>query len=100
MSLSLRFLGTSASRPTVERGLSSLALVREGETLLVNSRHHQAVQQPAPRLVVTATAPDGVVEAVEKPGARFCVGVEWHPENFVETGEFLPLFKGLVDASR
>ncbi len=34
MSLSLRFLGTSASRPTVERGLSSLALVREGETML------------------------------------------------------------------
>ena len=34
MSLSLRFLGTSASRPTVERGLSSLALTREGETML------------------------------------------------------------------
>jgi ribonuclease Z len=34
MSLSLRFLGTSASRPTVERNVSSLALVREGETLL------------------------------------------------------------------
>lgn len=34
MSLSLRFLGTSASRPTVERGLSSIALVREGETLM------------------------------------------------------------------
>ena len=36
MSLSLRFLGTSASRPTVERGVSSLALVREGETLLID----------------------------------------------------------------
>ncbi len=34
MSLSLRFLGTSASRPTVERGVSALALVREGETML------------------------------------------------------------------
>ncbi len=34
MSLSLRFLGTSASRPTVERNVSSVALVREGETLL------------------------------------------------------------------
>lgn len=34
MSLSLRFLGTSASRPTVERGLSSVALVRDGETLM------------------------------------------------------------------
>src|SRR3981081_3443522 len=34
MSLSLRFLGTSASRPTVERNVSSIALVREGETLM------------------------------------------------------------------
>jgi ribonuclease Z len=34
MSLSVRFLGTSASRPTVERNVSSLAIVREGETLM------------------------------------------------------------------
>jgi ribonuclease Z len=34
MSLSIRFLGTSASRPTVERGLSSIAVTREGETML------------------------------------------------------------------
>ena len=34
MSLSLRFLGTSASRPTVERNVASVALIREGETLL------------------------------------------------------------------
>jgi putative glutamine amidotransferase len=66
----------------------------------VNSRHHQAVNRPAPGLVVTATAPDGIVEAVEKPDARFCVAVEWHPENFVATGEFLPLFRGLVEEAR
>ena len=36
MSLSIRFLGTSASRPTVERNVSSLAVIREGETLLVD----------------------------------------------------------------
>ncbi len=34
MSLTLRFLGTSASRPTVERAVSALAVVREGETML------------------------------------------------------------------
>jgi ribonuclease Z len=34
VSLTLRFLGTAASRPTVERGVSSLALIREGETLM------------------------------------------------------------------
>ena len=36
MSLSLRFLGTAASRPTVERNVSSIAVVREGETFLVD----------------------------------------------------------------
>src|SRR6476620_7587330 len=34
MSLTVRFLGTSASRPTVERNVTSIAMVREGETLL------------------------------------------------------------------
>jgi putative glutamine amidotransferase len=50
-------------------------------------------------LVVTATAPDGIVEAVEDPGRRFCVGVQWHPENFYRTGEFRALFEGLVHAA-
>lgn len=36
MPLLVRFLGTAASRPTVERGVSSLAVIREGETMLVD----------------------------------------------------------------
>jgi len=66
----------------------------------VNSRHHQAVQRTAPGFLVTATAPDGVVEAIERPASRFCVGVQWHPENFWRSGEFLPLFRALVDHAR
>ena len=62
----------------------------------VNSRHHQAVKAVAPGFIVTATAPDGLVEAIEDPSARFCLGVQWHPENFWRTGEFRPLFEGLV----
>jgi putative glutamine amidotransferase len=48
---------------------------------------------------VTATSPDGVVEAIEKPGSTFCVAVQWHPENFWRTGEFRALFEGLVEAA-
>ncbi len=66
----------------------------------VNSRHHQSVKQPAPGFVVSASAPDGVIEAIEKPHAAFCVGVQWHPENFWRTGEFAGLFAGLVEAAR
>jgi putative glutamine amidotransferase len=49
---------------------------------------------------VTAVAPDGVVEAIETPDARFCLGVQWHPENFWRAGRFAALFKGLVEAAR
>jgi len=66
----------------------------------VNSRHHQAVKTPAKGFRVSATAPDGVIEAIEDPSARFCLGVQWHPENFWRTGEFWPLFEGFVDEAR
>ena len=69
-----------------------------GGRLPVNSRHHQAVGRIAAGFVVTSLAPDGVIEALELPHARFCVGVQWHPENFVQSGTFLPLFAGLLRA--
>jgi putative glutamine amidotransferase len=65
----------------------------------VNSRHHQAVKQLGTGLVVSGTAPDGVIEAVEDPSHRFCLGVQWHPENFYRTGEFRPLFEGFLEAA-
>jgi len=73
--------------------------MEDGETCHVNSRHHQAVKQVADGFVVTATSPDGVVEAMEMPDAPFCIAVQWHPENFWRTGEFRELFQGLVQAA-
>ena len=49
-------------------------------SLVVNSLHHQGIDRLAPGLVVEATAPDGQIEAVRLPQARFVVGVQWHPE--------------------
>jgi len=66
----------------------------------VNSRHHQAVKDVARGFKVSATAPDGVIEAIEDPAVRFCLGVQWHPENFWRTGEFRPLFEAFVEASQ
>ena len=68
------------------------------DTCEVNSRHHQAVKTVADGFTVSATAPDGVIEAIEDPSLRFCVGVQWHPENFFRTGEFRPLFEGFLEA--
>ena len=70
------------------------------EALEVNSRHHQAVKRVAKGFVATATAPDGVIEAIEDPKARFCLGVQWHPENFFRTGEFRALFEGFLEAAQ
>jgi putative glutamine amidotransferase len=70
------------------------------ETCPVNSRHHQAVGKVGPHLLTSATAPDGVVEAIEAAGARFCLGVQWHPENFWRTGEFKPLFDAFIEATK
>jgi putative glutamine amidotransferase len=69
------------------------------ESIEVNSRHHQAVKDVAKGFVASATAPDGVIEAIEDPKARFCLGVQWHPENFFRTGEFRALFEGFLEAS-
>jgi putative glutamine amidotransferase len=71
----------------------------DADTCEVNSRHHQAVKDVAKGFRVSATAPDGVIEAIEDPGMRFCLGVQWHPENFFRTGEFRPLFEGFVEAA-
>jgi putative glutamine amidotransferase len=70
------------------------------DTCDVNSRHHQAVKQVAPNFYVSATAPDGVIEAIEDPSAPFCLAVQWHPENFWRTGEFRPLFETFVEAAQ
>jgi putative glutamine amidotransferase len=76
------------------------SVVEAGCTCRVNSRHHQSVGALGKRFVASATAPDGVIEAIEAPDARFCVGVQWHPENFWRTGEFRGLFDAFVDAAR
>jgi putative glutamine amidotransferase len=67
--------------------------------IVVNSRHHQAVKLVPKGLEVSATAPDGIVEAIEASHHRFCVAVQWHPENYWRTGEFASLFEGLVRAA-
>ena len=84
---------------------SRLALALAGGTAAacscrVNSRHHQSVARLGSGLVASALAPDGLVEAIEAPDAAFCLGVQWHPENFWRTGEFRPLFEAFVDAAR
>jgi putative glutamine amidotransferase len=85
--------------------ISRLATLLDGEIdqngfCAVNSRHHQCVDALGDGLKPTARAADGIIEAVERPASRFCVGVQWHPENFWRTGRFRGLFTGFLAAAR
>ena len=79
---------------TVRRGTLLSRLLRQ-DTVLVNSQHHQAADRTAPGLEVAALSEDGIVEALEKPDARFCLGVQWHPEWLSDAD---PAQQGLFDA--
>jgi putative glutamine amidotransferase len=82
----------------LERVLS--ARIDAAHTCRVNSRHHQAVGRVGDGLSTSAVSADGIVEGIERPSATFCLGVQWHPENFWRTGEFAPLFEAFINAAR
>jgi len=65
----------------------------------VNSQHHMSVDQPAPQFRVTATCPDGVVEAIETIDQNwYAVGIQWHPENASSSALDMQVFESLVEA--
>jgi putative glutamine amidotransferase len=59
----------------------------EAEELQVNSAHHQAAKDIGAGVVVDAVAEDGVIEGIEHPKYRFCLGVQWHPEYSISAGD-------------
>jgi putative glutamine amidotransferase len=67
--------------------------------LAVNSAHHQAAGRVGAGVVVSGRAPDGVIEAIEAPERRFCIGVQWHPEYAISAADEA-LFEALIAACR
>ena len=71
------------------------------EKIRVNSFHHQAIRKPAENFIVTASAGDGVVEAIESETHRFALGVQWHPETLAIDGNdeiSKKIFRGFIAA--
>ncbi len=62
------------------------AIVGRGEQP-VNSQHRQSVAETGAGVAVNAVAPDGVIEGIEVPEQRFCIGVQWHPEYLLTEGD-------------
>ena len=69
------------------------------ETMSVNSAHHQAVRTIGKGIVIDAVAPDGVIEGIEAPGKRFCLGVQWHPEFAIDPGD-AKILRAFIDVAR
>jgi putative glutamine amidotransferase len=91
---------TEASHPVEIDPKSRLAAALEGSEIDVNSFHHQAIDRLGDRLVVSARAPDGTIEAVEDPTRPFLIGVQWHAETLVHRPYEAALFRHFVEACR
>ncbi|MFD2261736.1 gamma-glutamyl-gamma-aminobutyrate hydrolase family protein [Lacibacterium aquatile] len=72
-------------------------IIQSGEAA-VNSAHHQAVRDVANGVIINATAPDGVIEGIEDPRYRFCLGVQWHPEYHITPAD-KAIFDALINAA-
>ncbi len=86
--------GATGQSPVPSRPTPSAPALRGS----VRSKHRQAVADPG-SLVVIATAPDSVIEAVCDPARRFWVGVQWHPERTEDDSVGADLFRQLVAAA-
>src|ERR1043165_453526 len=84
------------------RAESLLSRLQGGESVLVNSHHHQALEVIGRDLQATAWSADGLVEAVEETRkGRWAVGVQWHPELGWEKDSLSrTLFEAFVEAAR
>jgi putative glutamine amidotransferase len=79
---------------------SRLAGILGAELVRVNSMHHQGIRTLAPGLTPAALAPDGLVEGVEGRNGHFLVGVQWHPEELVDSHpEMHRLFQSFIAAA-
>jgi putative glutamine amidotransferase len=78
---------------------TKLSAICGTDSLSVNSAHHQAAKTVGPGVVVNARAEDGVIEGIEVPERRFCLGVQWHPEYAISTGD-RRIFDAFIAASR
>jgi putative glutamine amidotransferase len=85
-----------AHKVNIEDGSKLKQIIGES-LIMVNTAHSEAVVEVADGISIAAKAPDGVIEAIESTKYKFVLGVQWHPEYFLEqTSPDLKIFKALV----
>jgi len=76
---------------------SHLHRILNTDSCTVNALHNQSVKDLGDDVIVSAVEPSGVIQAIEKQGHRFYIGVQWHPEYIPQSKTQLALFRVLVD---
>lgn len=79
---------------------SRLRKILAAERVIVNSGHHQAAKDPGKGLKVVARSLDGIIEALEMTGERFCLLVQWHPERMKDAAHRKAIFGAMIDACK
>jgi len=73
-------------------------IVKKGR-FIVNSFHHQAVKDTGSNIIISAVSDDGYIEAIEHINAKFCIGVQWHPEAMFNQIENKNIFQYFIESS-
>ena len=91
-------VGTYTAHDVIPVAGTRLIDIIGADEFTIRSHHHQAVAVLGEGLIPSAWAPDGVIEAIERPGAGFVLGVQWHPEQDLPAGG-LELFRAFMQAA-
>ena len=83
---------------TIEKG-TLLHNIVDTVKMNVNSAHHQAVKTVSDLMIVNARTADGIIEGIEAQDKKFCMGVQWHPEFEIDSGD-IRIFAAFIDAAR
>jgi len=78
---------------------SKLYKIVKKDRFIVNSFHHQVVKNTGGNIIVSATSDDGYIEAIENTSAKFCIGVQWHPEAMFNQKENKNIFQYFIESS-
>jgi putative glutamine amidotransferase len=83
---------------SIEEG-SLLRNIVGTKSMNVNSAHHQAVRTVSDLAIINARTADGVIEGIEAINRKFCLGVQWHPEFEIDSGD-TRIFIEFINAAR
>ncbi|MCJ7773835.1 MAG: gamma-glutamyl-gamma-aminobutyrate hydrolase family protein [Desulfobacterales bacterium] len=85
---------------TIKPGTRLMQILNKNE-ISPESWHHQGIKKLAPGLIVSATAPDNVIEGIEMSSHPWLLGVQWHPELTADTDkEQQSLYNDFVKAAK